>query len=92
MAYARGLDLSIGVKGGRYNSNSNLMHSEISGPFLQYGIGNYSISHSISINNFIHGFNDVTGYSVSLGLSPTFPIKTSASIGVGFSVNLSEIF
>jgi len=92
MVYARGVDFGIGAKASRYNSNSNLEHRDIEGFSLQYGIGNYSISHSISTTNIVGGFNGVTSYAVSMGLSPAFPIKTSFSAGVGITVNLSRIF
>ncbi len=93
MAYARGVDYGIGVKGSRYNSISSLNHGDLQGFSLQYSVGDYSISHSIPITtNFIQDFNNVTAYSISMGLSPAFPIKTSFSVGIGFTVNLSKIF
>lgn len=92
MVYARGFDFGVGAKVSRYNANSNLEHRDIPGFSLQYGIGNYSISHSISTTNIVGGFNSVTGYSASIGLSPAFPVKTSFNVGVGVTVNLSKFF
>ncbi|WP_425637958.1 DUF6443 domain-containing protein [Algoriphagus yeomjeoni] len=92
MSYARGLDIGIGAKGSRYNSNGSLYHRDLSGLSMQYGLGNYSISHSMTLNDFIGNFNNVTGYSLSAGYSPSFPIKTSFSVGVGYNFNLSQMF
>ena len=92
MAYARGLDFGIGVNGSRYNAEGRLNHRDLEGISFQYGIGNFSASNSISFSNWPPIFNEVTGYGVGIGYSPTFPIRTSFSVGVGLSVNLSQIF
>ncbi|WP_200800409.1 RHS repeat domain-containing protein [Algoriphagus halophilus] len=94
LTYSLGLGLDVGVGGkvSRYNSNGPLQHRDLSGPSVFYGASNYSISHSFTLNNGKLVFNQVSGYSIALGISPTFPIKSSFGAGVSYSFNLSQLF
>jgi hypothetical protein len=92
MALTRGLDVGIGGKVSRYNSIGILRHRDLQGFALQTSVGNYSLSNSISYSGGSLFFNDVTGYSFSSGPSINFPIKTSFSVGIGYSFNLTQMF
>jgi hypothetical protein len=88
-----GLDVGKGGMVTKYNTQGGVLRNEnIIGPTFHTSFLNYQNTQSMDLSwkNGIQ-IGQTTGHSMSIGVSPTFPVKLSGSVGLGYTVNLSNL-
>ncbi|MCH7403869.1 hypothetical protein MM214_18560 [Belliella kenyensis] len=88
-----GLDVGMGGMVTKYNTQSSVLRNgNIEGASAHLSILNYQNTQSLNFS-WQDGLQigQTTGHSMSIGVSPTFPVKLSGSVGVGYTFNISNL-
>ena len=87
-----GLDVGMGGMATKYNTTGGVLRSgNIEGVSAHLSILNYQNTQSLNFSRQDGvQIGQTTGYSMSVGVSPTFPVKLSGSVGIGYTINLSN--
>jgi RHS repeat-associated protein len=90
--YGWGLDVGVGGMATIYNTQGGVLRNgNIEGLSVHSSFLNYQNTQSLNFS-WQDGLQigQTTGHSFSIGVSPTFPVKLSGSVGIGYTINLSK--